>query len=224
MVNWKLPAIFAGLGAAVSLLAGIIGGNPFGVILLRLILSALVCGGLGLGVNLLVKKFLPELSAAPPATQRESGAEVDIVIDEDIPPVELSEGEQGTEAEESSSQAEPGDEEEAAELTMSVDEEEGPSGAVEGGEETEDVLTLEDADSQGESTPKEFVPGIAAVQVADFEDLDTLPDIDTFSPSTEESEAPTRPSRKDSKVEEVVRDQDPENLARAVRTFMKKDQ
>ena len=85
-------------------------------------------------------------------------------------------------------------------------------------------MTLEDADSEEESTPEEFVPGIAAAQVTDFEDLDTLPDIDTFSPSTEASEPPARPSRKNSKVEEVVRDQDPENLARAVRTFMKKDQ
>ena len=225
MVNWKLPAIFAGFGAAVSLLAGIIGGNPFGVILLRLILSALVCGGLGLGVNLLVKKFLPELSAAPPATQMETGAEVDIVIDEDIPPAEEVAVQQSPETEESLEQMEPADEEEASELTVPVDEEESPLDTSEGGEESEeDVLTFEDADSQAQSSPNEFVPGIAAVQAGDFEDLDTLPDIDTFSPSTEEGEAPARPSRKDSKVEEVVRDQDPENLARAVRTFMKKDQ
>jgi hypothetical protein len=225
MMNWKPPVIFAGFGAAVSLLSGIIGGNPFGVIVLRLILSALICGGLGLGVNLLVKKFLPELTAAPAATQMESGAEVDIVIDEDIPTVEDTEGQQSPEAEESSTQVEPADEEEASELTMPVEEDEGPIGDSEGGDESEeDVLTLEDADSQAESSPEEFVPGIAAVQVADFEDLDTLPDIDTFSPGTEESQPPSRPSRKNSKVEEVVRDQDPENLARAVRTFMKKDQ
>jgi hypothetical protein len=69
MINWKMLAGFAGFGAVVSLLAGVIGGNPFGVILLRLILSAGVCGGLGLGVNLIVNKFLPELSANPPVPQ-----------------------------------------------------------------------------------------------------------------------------------------------------------
>jgi hypothetical protein len=69
MMNWKIPVIFAGLGAAVSLLAGIIGGNPFGVILLRLILSALVCGGLGLGVNLIVNKFLPSFRLHPPPSK-----------------------------------------------------------------------------------------------------------------------------------------------------------
>jgi hypothetical protein len=231
MMNWKIPVIFAGLGAAVSLLAGIIGGNPFGVILLRLILSALVCGGLGLGVNLIVNKFLPELSAAPPAVQRDSGEEVDIVIDEDIPPAEAVVEQQGLEPEEASEQMVSGDEEEASELTVSVDEEEGPIGATEEVEESEeDVMTFEDADSELdadseiESAPEDFVPGIAAVQVTDFEDLDTLPDIDTFTPGTEAGEPPSKPSRKDSKVEEVVRDQDPENLARAVRTFMKKDQ
>jgi hypothetical protein len=224
MINWKIPAIFAGFGAVVSLLAGIIGGNPFGVILLRLILSAVVCGGLGLGVNLIVKKFLPELSAPPPVAQVESGEEVDIVIDEAIPMAEEAVGQQSPEPEGSLEQIEPAGEEEPSELTMSVDEEGGIDASEEGGESEEDVLTLEDADSQAETTPEEFVPGIAAAQVADFEDLDTLPDIDTFSPSAEDSAPPARPSRKDSKVEEVVRDQDPENLARAVRTFMKKDQ
>jgi hypothetical protein len=225
MISWKIPAVFAGFGATVSLLAGIIGGNPFGVILLRLVLSAVVCGGLGLAINLVVKRFLPELSANTPVARTESGEEVDIVIDEDVPLTEEVAAEQSPGPEGSLEQMEPADEEEAAELTVSVDEEEARFETDEGGEEEEDdVLTLEAADSEQESMPEEFVPGIAAAQVTDFEELDTLPDIDTFSPSTEDSTPPSRPSRKDSKVEEVVRDQDPENLARAVRTFMKKDQ
>jgi len=252
MSNWKIPVIFSGFGAGVSLLAGIIGGNPFGVILLRLILSALVCGGLGLGVNLIVKKFLPELSANPPVARMEPGEEVDIVIDEDIPLAQEATGRQSPEPEESLEQMEPVDEEEASELTMSVDEEAGQPDVGEEGEEAEedaseltmsvdeeagqpdvgeegeeveeDALVLEDVDTEQDSTPEEFVPGIAAAQVADFEDLDTLPDIDTFGSSQQDSAPPTSPSPKDSKVQEVVRDQDPENLARAVRTFMKKDQ
>jgi len=227
MISWKVPAIFAGFGAAVSLLAGIIGGNPFGVILLRLFLSAVVCGGLGLGVNLIVKKYLPELSANPPAAPVETGEEVDIVIDEDIPLAEEEAERQSPGAEASLEQMEPEETEQAEELTSSIDEEEGRIDAAEGSEEAqEDVFALEEADAEQESAGEEFVPGIAASQVTDFEELDTLPDIDRFSPTTEEREppAPARPSRKNSQVEEVVRDQDPENLARAVRTFMKKDQ
>jgi len=213
MINWKIPVGFAGFGAVVSLLAGIIGGNPFGVILLRLILSAGICGGLGLGVNLIVNKFLPELAANPQIPQTESGEEVDIVIDEDIPLAGEAEEQQASEAMES------------AELGTSVSEDESKIDVAEQLEESEeDVLTLEDGDLEESPTPEEFVPGTAAEQVEDFEDLDTLPDIDRFSPAEEESTPPSKPSRKNSQVEEVVRDQDPENLARAVRTFMKKDQ
>ncbi len=228
MINWKIPVGFAGFGALVSLLAGIIGGNPFGVILLRLILSAGVCGGLGLGVNLIVKKFLPELSANPPIQQTKSGEEVDIVIDEHIPLAEEAEGEQVSEPAEPAESAEwtePVEATELAELGSLTSEEEAQIDVAEEVEESEeDVLTLEDADSEEQPIPEEFMPGSAAAQVADFEDLDTLPDIDQFNPNAEQSEPPSKPSRTNSKVEEVVRNQDPENLARAVRTFMKKDQ
>jgi len=225
MINWKIPVGFAGFGAAVSLLAGIIGGNPFGVILLRLILSAGVCGGLGLGVNLIVKKFLPELSANPPIQQTKSGEEVDIVIDEHIPLAEEAEGEQVSEPAEPAEWTEPVEATEIAELGSLASEEEARIDVPEEVEDSEeDVLTLEDADSEEQLTPEEYVPGSAAAQVADFEDLDTLPDIDQFNPAAEQSEPPSKPSRTNSKVEEVVRNQDPENLARAVRTFMKKDQ
>jgi hypothetical protein len=228
MINWKVPVGFAGFAAVVSLLAGIIGGNPFGVILLRLFLSAVVCGGLGVGVNLIVRKFLPELSANPPATQMESGEEVDIVIDEDIPLAGEAAQQQRPETVQSFEEmetVEAEEAEEAVELTDSVDEEEEQIDVMEGVEESEEeVFALEEADREQESSPDEFVPGIAAAPVADFEDLDTLPDIDRFSPTAEESVPPARPSRRNSQVEEVVRDQDPENLARAVRTFMKKDQ
>jgi hypothetical protein len=228
MTNWKIPVGFAGFGAVVSLLAGIIGGNPFGVILLRLILSAGVCGGLGLVVNLIVNKFLPELSANPPIPQTKSGEEVDIVIDEHIPFAEEAEREQVSEAAELVQRTlgtEPVEATEIEESGSSAGEEEALIDVAEElGESEEDVLTLEDADSEEETTPEEFVPGSAAAQVTDFDDLDTLPDIDLFNPAAEQSAPPSKPSRRSSQVEEVVRNQDPENLARAVRTFMKKDQ
>jgi hypothetical protein len=218
MINWKIPAGFAGFAALVSLLAGIIGGNPFGVILLRLFLSAVVGGGVGLGVNLIVNKFLPELSTNPPIPQTESGEEVDIVIDEDIPLAEEAEEQQSSQ---SAQLLEPAEQIEPAEEVMAAEEKE-EEVPMDGGEE--DVLALEEVDSEQDTIPEEFVPGIAASQVEDFENLDTLPDIDGFTPTTEDSPPPTKTSRMSSQVEEVVRDQDPENLARAVRTFMKKDQ
>lgn len=215
MINWKIPAGFAAFGAFVSLLAGIIGGNPLGVIVLRLVLSAVVCAGLGLIVNVILKKYLPELSATPASVEVETGEEVDIVIDEDIPvEVEaLVQEEAGPEGERT---------EEEAELILDG---EGMDGEGMDGESAEvkvlpeKVEALEPSDEQTlDSTAVPLSP------VTDFEDLDTLPDIDQFNPAAEESPTTSKKSRMNAQVEKVVKDQDPENLARAVRTFMKKDQ
>jgi len=215
MINWKIPAGFAAFGALVSLLAGIIGGNPLGVIVLRLVLSAVVCAGLGLIVNVILKKYLPELSATPASVEVETGEEVDIVIDEDIPvEVEaLVQEEAGPEGERT---------EEEAELILDG---EGMDGEGMDGESAEvkvlpeEVETLESSNEQTlDSTAVPLSP------VTDFEDLDTLPDIDQFNPAAEESPTTSKKSRMNAQVEKVVKDQDPENLARAVRTFMKKDQ
>ncbi|MEE9306359.1 MAG: hypothetical protein V3V57_02380 [Spirochaetia bacterium] len=210
MINWKIPAGFAAFGALVSLLAGIIGGNPLGVIVLRLVLSAVVCAGLGLIVNVILKKYLPELSATPASVEVETGEEVDIVIDEDIPvEVEaLVQEEAGPEGERT---------EEEAELILDEEGMDGESAEVKvlPGE----VETLEPSNEQTlDSTAVPLSP------VTDFEDLDTLPDIDQFNPAAEESPTTSKKSRMNAQVEKVVKDQDPENLARAVRTFMKKDQ
>ena len=215
MINWKIPAGFAAFGAFVSLLAGIIGGNPLGVIVLRLVLSAVVCAGLGLIVDVILKKYLPELSATPASVEVETGEEVDIVIDEDIPvEVEaLVQEEAGPEGERT---------EEEAELILDG---EGLDGEGMDGESAEvkvlpeKVEALEPSDEQTlDSTAVPLSP------VTDFEDLDTLPDIDQFNPAAEESPTTSKKSRMNAQVEKVVKDQDPENLARAVRTFMKKDQ
>jgi hypothetical protein len=210
MINWKIPAGFAAFGALVSLLAGIIGGNPLGVIVLRLVLSAVVCAGLGLIVNVILKKYLPELSATPASVEVETGGEVDIVIDEDIPvEVEaLVQEEAGPEGERT---------EEEAELILDEEGMDGESAEVK--VLPEEVETLESSNEQTlDSTAVPLSP------VTDFEDLDTLPDIDQFNPAAEESPTTSKKSRMNAQVEKVVKDQDPENLARAVRTFMKKDQ
>jgi hypothetical protein len=230
MINWKIPAGFAAFGALVSLLAGIIGGNPLGVIVLRLVLSAVVCAGLGLIVNVILKKYLPELSATPASVEVETGGEVDIVIDEDIPvEVEaLVQEEAGPEGERTEEEAElildgegmDGEGMDGKGMDGEGMDEEGMDGeSAEVKVLPEEVETLESSNEQTlDSTAVPLSP------VTDFEDLDTLPDIDQFNPAAEESPTTSKKSRMNAQVEKVVKDQDPENLARAVRTFMKKDQ
>ena len=231
MINWKFPVGFAVFGAVVSLLAGIIGGNPFGVIVLRLILSAVICTGLGLGVSFVVRRFLSEHATADSDAEVKSGEAVDIVIDEDIPMTEAAADQEVIESVEPQVSETSGavlQEEmvEASEMVEATDTAEAtdafePAESI--GLEEEDVLPFEDADTPDESIERGS-PDVAAAPVTDFEDLDTLPDIDQFSPAAEESSTIPRASKANSQVEEVVRDQDPESLARAVRTFMKKDQ
>ena len=216
MINWKIPFGFAVFGTIVSLLAGIVGGIPFGVILLRSVVSLVVCGGLGLGVNLIVNKYLPEISSSSPIPADASGEEVDIVIDEAISLAEVAGAEAGEEAESLQPM-----------VSESVEEAQPLQGLEEDGEELqEEVLPFEEADAaEGSAFQQESAGlGTPAVPGADFEDLDTLPDIDQFSPTAQESAPATTGSKMNSQVEEVVKDQDPETLARAVRTVMKKDQ
>ncbi len=51
----------AATAAVLALLAGVLGGIPFGHVLLRSIIGALVFGGLGFGAAILLEQFLPEL-------------------------------------------------------------------------------------------------------------------------------------------------------------------
>jgi hypothetical protein len=212
MRYWKIPAGFAAFGAFVSLLAGIIGGNPLGVVLVRLILSAVVCAGLGLGFNLIVRKYLPEFFSNPaPVPEVDGGEEVDIVIDEDIPLAAEEPAPEHLYAE--GPEIPPDEESEVLEEFQGIEEP---------GEE--DGFLVEEADAVEESLgggPTAAAPALAG---NDFEDLDALPDIDEFSPAAEQSAAKPAASKMNAQVEEMVRDQDPESLAKAVRTFMKKDQ
>jgi len=214
MINWKLLTGFSAFGAAVSLLAGIIGGNPFGIVALRMVLSAVLFAGLGFGVHLIFKKFFPDLVSSPRVEEDESGETVNIVIDEDLTmqavdaPEPVPAGQQSLETAEAAAETE--EVEEAEELQAE--------------DLGEDQQLVEETAGEGELQP------IPSAPEPDFESLDTLPDIDRFDVAAEagaDSAADTSPSSRseirNAQVEEVVRDQDPENLARAVRTFLKKD-
>jgi len=87
--NWKTAAACA-LGAfLLSLLVGLISRNPFGVVLLRAFLLAILFAGLGVGARLAAWTYLPELAGASPGAQPESpdsrGRNVDILLPEENP-------------------------------------------------------------------------------------------------------------------------------------------
>ena len=248
--NWKLLVGFSLFGAAVSLISGIAGGNPFAVIVLRLVLSAVVFGALGFAAQAVLRRYLPDLMRAAPRPARTDGGSVDIIIDEEVPasaaqaPPEAPEsegpvsetdvggalGEQELFAEPETAVGEglPADEFGSGEL---ADFEEGVLAARSTGAAPE--RPSEPADSSARSGRQTGREGAG--------DLELLPEIDALEdagglgggpegPEPVESEPPVRTTpqtpreMRQAQIEEAVKDQDPEDLARAVRTFLKKDQ
>lgn len=88
MFNLKLTIYGALFGLIVSIFFGLVGGIQFGVILLRALISALLCGGILALTSFLFKRFLSESKNdfssdnASPVT----GGLVDITVDEDVLP------------------------------------------------------------------------------------------------------------------------------------------
>jgi hypothetical protein len=245
-VNWKVPGWAAAAGAVISLVAALAGGNPFGAILLRAAVSALVAGALGLAAQYLLRRFLPGTGAAPaPPT-------VDILLDEEVPLAAQAGGEQAEE------------EELGAEPVESLGEEAGglpgdrpampgytPAGRspTESAPASEPFPGLPEAEELGElgegglpgagqsgrrpghrpAPGVEELPseeGLEALSAADADVLLSGADADGFGPGE-----PAVPSHRALKAEElenqldsVTKGQDPASLAKAVRTFLRKDQ
>jgi hypothetical protein len=205
MVNWKVPAGVGAAGAVISLIAGIAGGNAFGTVLLRALASALLAGGLGLAVQYVLQRFLPDLtgaaSEAPPAA-------VDILIDEEVP---MPAAEQVEDAEALGSRPgnRPGDAPGYA-----------PSPEA-------DVFS----DLSGSESLQDFEAGAESLEPAEEEEAvspeaveeDGLPDMDAVGQSSP-SPRSLKAGELEARLDNVTQGQDPASLARAVRTFLRKDQ
>ena len=66
---WKMAVACASGAFLLSLVIGLVAGNPFGVVILRAFLLAVLFAGLGAGLRLVVKAYLPELAASSPADE-----------------------------------------------------------------------------------------------------------------------------------------------------------
>ena len=241
MLNWKVTGGFAGFGALVSLISGFLGGNPFGNVLLKMLASSFLLAAVGFGVGLLIRRYLPELAFNRESQDRtgdsgpDSSGEVDIVIPEENPHLrngvsvvssdllgrevsDISEGAVGLDKSEENA-------EEVEEVTAE-DDGEVVSSDLSGREE---VLEEEPALLESPSTDAFF---------AAEADVDSLPEMEgiegSFTGASESepaSPAGRSPSPSDgmddsrrSKTEKIMQSEDPAYLAKAVRTFLKKDQ
>ena len=213
MVNWKVPAGVGAAGAVISLIAGIAGGNAFGTVLLRALASALLAGGIGLAVQYVLQRFLPDLTGAAPEAPP---AAVDILIDEEVP---MPAVEQVEDSEALGSR--PGD---------ALGSRPGNSPGFAPGYAPGYAPDFAPA-SEGPESLQDFEAGAELLEPAEEEEAvspeaveeDGLPDMDAVGQSSP-SPRSLKAGELEARLDNVTQGQDPASLARAVRTFLRKDQ
>jgi hypothetical protein len=212
-VNWRFIAGVAGFGLAISLITGVFAGVAIGALLVRALIAGVAFGVLGAVAFLIIERYVPELlqvaggSEADEADDEAEGQGVDIELPEENPHI-------GRGPDESFEGADQEDFiEEVEELSAEPDD-------AEEVEEAEPVDSLADSDTPSTaSTQNESEPsGIA----------ETLPDLESLSSSfgspsgTDQDEG--EPPKSDKTVTVEGQQHDPEELAKAVKTFLKKNE
>jgi hypothetical protein len=236
----KLAGLFAAAALVLSFLTGILARNPIGTVLLRALLLAVLFGGLGIGLQFVVRRYLAGLGGEAPAETgrvEEGGSRIDIVLPEENPLV--GDNASGTSEVPADLEAAPGDSAGAGEADAAGSIE-NPVGAgdfggddgAEGAEEApgamEALLPGEDpggaADAAGGPT------GPARAGQGAGRGVDVLPDIAGLEPA-EGSRGRGRVPRKsfsgaavDEALRRMVEDEDPATMARAVHTIVKRDE
>lgn len=224
-IKWKVVGVFGGIGFIISLLVGAISGVGFGTVILRGIVSGAIFGGIGFGLTILIKNYLPGLASEDGETETDDELEtenggIDIVIEEELPSPSMDTGDMTPE--------EAGDEEESAESAFVEEVEERSEGDLEAADEAEEVEELEEADSEEEPE---------LVTLGEGSDVDSLPDIGEFSGSfatggdyendednaDEQASAVEYTGGGNSPIEVLGQEESPANVAKAVQTMLKRE-
>lgn len=215
MGNWKFIAGAALLAGFLSLAAGIFSGSPFIIILLRMVLSSLVFGGISVGVIILVKRFLPELLKVNEISTAAGG--VDILIPEENPHQAVEE--EGDEVVSSPALEREDLDGSSLETEKESDEE---ADLLEAVSESDDGIEEKSSDSMNEKTEEDTsMPDIEQLDVGFEADVDSL---DHSLDHSVQKSGSGADSFAGAQVDGLVDNQDPAILAKAVRTFMNKDQ
>jgi hypothetical protein len=246
----RTAAIFAAAALALSFLVGIFAGNPFLTVIFRAILLAAAFAAIGVGFAFVVKRYLPELvsppAAAPAASGDAEGHSVDITLPEESPDSAVMEAEEPEEAE-SLDVGEPAAYR-AAESAEEVEELESPSSgirtsATEGVDEVEDMAasvepieSMEPIVETAENPGGESHPALKRTALGGIDSLESLPDFGDLgnftSPGKSASAHPApspktervRPRRPAEAAQGNLAEEDPESLAKAIRTVIKRDE
>ncbi len=246
--NGRTIAIIAAAAMILSLIIGLLTRNSFGVAFFRAIFLALFFGLFAAAILFTLKKYLPELSAREiPVKTAESdealGHAVDIVLPEEpMVGVEKEEGgvvlksqeaESGPEryAEASTDQYDEPDMLESADavetpeapMTREKGEKSGPSG----GDSANGTADLTALDSDGSETG-EATDRLKRTQRGNTGGLDALPDFGFLGETVKTGSGARAAGQRARKPEDAARgfvsEEDPETLAKAIRTVIKRDE
>ncbi len=198
MINWKV-VLWSGVGGfLLSFLIGIIGGVLLGALVLRALLWGLLFALLGAVLHYVISRFLPEMLGKSDARQDGSGS-IDIVLPEEMPRVAPEEVVDELQSEESEGAAE-----EVEMIPMAEEVEESEARADELPEEGSFFSSIRDEEAD---LPEEL---------PDFEG-EILPE-----PPRQGSSPAFGSKRVSSRA--PADSNDPAEIARAIRTVLKKDQ
>jgi len=213
MKDWKIIAISAALAFLFSFISGLLGQVSIGVIFFRAVLGAFIFGALGFGISILLRKYLPEIfeinSGLPSEdkgdlTQIHEPSEISSKADNSVSDRPLIDISIGDETEQAVSEKSPDSK------SISADEN-SISGKNELVEEVVETGKTEESDDNNQ------IPG----------NIDALPDMGLFSNSFENSVSEDGDNSSSSgavTLDIMGEEQDPEFVAKAVRTMVKKDQ
>jgi hypothetical protein len=247
---WKIAAAFSAGAFLLSFLVGLVSRNPFGTVILRALLLAVVFAAFGAGVRYVARRWLPELiGGAGPAEEADTGRgkSIDITLPEERPdagrrprgvPAAAAAGRgepSADEEEQMQAEAEALDElaEELGDGATGKAEEDGPGAAA-------DAETAEEEGGEDERAPSEAEElrplgrekgrgGPRPGPAGDAEgDLDALPDISNLEVAEEPGAPRSRAGQGRERPEDAVRGamsgHDPSTIARAIRTVINRDE
>jgi len=201
MPDWKIPAIIGGASFFFAVFLGLLSGVAFGMVLARSLGTALTASLLSMGMAYILNTYLLESSGSTEEgmseDQSDTDTKVDIVLAEENPletPVNQN------------SQDEDSDEEAVEVIEGDLKDSPGP-------DPSRDMERMSAMDSLG--------------------DMDTLPDMESFSSDfaegtfVEDNENGISPSEsprtRGGEVDVAGMESSPDEIAKAVRTIMKKD-
>lgn len=202
-IDWKKLAIAAGVGFVIAAVAAAFGRVGFGPLVFRSFVGAISFGALAVGADMLMRRYLPELyettdsADAAAETEDHEDNNIDITLEAENPHTT------------------------ASELTGDA-----PSGERDGADSTPadeaaDAEPVEELEAVDESSGAASEPSTGG-DLPSFDGVENS--FDTGGAGADDTEAGAPPASGAATIDIMGDQEDPEVVARAVRTLLKRDQ